>query len=130
MGRRKKTSPTLLKAQKRLAGLRSIGIKLDLGNGITTASFEKEVTDLSQAILKYNELLGAVDDAANSIEQAEQNLSISSENVLMSVKIKYGKDSSQYEVVGGTRLRDRRRRRPSSTETRPAASATLESAIA
>ncbi|MGC1310522.1 MAG: hypothetical protein WA885_25095 [Phormidesmis sp.] len=109
MGRRKKKSAALLKAQQRLAGIRSIDPKLDLGNGISIASFTKDVDGLRLAIDNYNALLSTVDDAANAIEKQEQQIIISSENVLMSVKIKFGKDSSQYEMAGGTRLSDRRR---------------------
>ena len=113
MGRRKKSSATLDKAEKRLAGLKSIAPKLDLGHGMSTDWYEKEVTKLRKAIENYNTLLSTVDDAANEIEALEKQVSAASENVLMSVKIKFGKDSSQYEMAGGTRLSDRRRRRDS-----------------
>ena len=101
----------LTKAEKRLAGLKSINTKLDLGNGLSTAWYEKEVNKLRAAIENYNTLLSKVDDASNEIEKVEKQLSAASENVLMSVKIKFGNDSSQYEMAGGTRLSDRRRRR-------------------
>jgi len=111
MARRKKTSATLSKAEKRLSGLKSINPKLDLGNGITLASFEKEIVALRQTIETYNTLLSKVDDASNAVKEAEKGLSVVSENVLLSVKVKYGKDSSEYEMAGGTRLSERRRRR-------------------
>ena len=110
MARRKKTSVMLTKAERRLAGLKSINPKLDLGNGVTTTSFEKEVLALRQTIESYNTLLSQVDNVANEIEQAEKELSVTAENALLGVKIKFGKDSSEYEMAGGTRLRDRRRR--------------------
>ncbi|MGC1309332.1 MAG: hypothetical protein WA885_19095 [Phormidesmis sp.] len=109
MGRRKKKSAALLKAQQRLAGIRSIDPKLDLGNGVSVASFTKDVDSLRVAIDNYNALLSTVDDAANAIEKQEQQIVIAAENVLLSVKVKFGKDSSQYEMAGGTRLSDRRR---------------------
>lgn len=111
MARRKKTSSTLAKAEQRLAGLKSIGPKVDLGNGITSTTFSKEVSDLRQQIEDYNTLLSKADDATNALSLAEKKLSVSAENVLLGVKMKYGKDSSQYEMVGGTRQSDRRRRR-------------------
>ncbi len=109
MGRQKKKSAALLKAQGRLAGLRSIDPKLDFGNGISITSFAKEVDSLGKSIDDYNALLFAADDAANAIEQQERKMIILAENVLLSVKVKFGKDSSQYEMAGGTRLSDRRR---------------------
>ena len=111
MGRRKKTSAILQKAQIRLAGLRSIDGKLDLGHGVSTPTFGKQVDGLRQTIDNYNSMLSTLDDLANAIEKEERELAIASENVLLSVKVKFGKDSSEYEMVGGTRLSDRRRPR-------------------
>ncbi|MGB3670612.1 MAG: hypothetical protein WBG63_07210 [Phormidesmis sp.] len=115
MARRKKTSATLTKAQQRLSGLKSIAAQVDLGNGVTSDTFGKEVSALQQKIEHYNTLLSTADDAVNEIEQMERQLSVSAENVLIGVKMKYGKDSSQYEMVGGTRQSDRRRRKDSKT---------------
>ncbi|MEL6491206.1 MAG: hypothetical protein AAFV85_17610 [Cyanobacteria bacterium J06634_6] len=111
MARRKKNPAILNKLDERLAGLKSIGPKVDLGNGLTTASFEKEVNEFRQAVVDHNVMLSQIDDSANKIQQMEKELSISAENVLIGVKFKYGKDSSEYEMVGGTRQSDRRRRR-------------------
>lgn len=110
MARRKKKSSTLTKAEQRLAGLKSIGPKVDLGNGVSLTAFNKEIADLRQQLEEYNTLLSKADDAANALQAAEKNLSVFAENVLIGVKMKYGKDSSEYEMVGGTRLSDRRRR--------------------
>ena len=110
MGRRKKTSTILTRSEQRLSGLKSIAPKVDLGNGVTSTTLEAEVANLRQKIADYNTLLSQVDDAANAIESAEKLLAITAENVLIGVKMKYGRDSSQYEMVGGTRQSDRRRR--------------------
>ncbi len=110
MSRRKKTSAMLVKGEQRLAGLQSIDPQLDLGNGITSESFEQEVNNLRVAIAAYNTLLSKVDEASNTVEQAEKQLATVSENVLLGVKIKFGKDSNQYQMAGGTRVSDRRRR--------------------
>jgi hypothetical protein len=117
MSRRKKTSAMLVKGEQRLAGLKSIDATLDLGNGLTPVSFEQDVNTLRLAIEAYNTLLSKVDEASNAIEQAERQVAIASENALLGVKIRFGKDSSQYEMAGGTRSSDRRRRK----ETVPAA---------
>jgi hypothetical protein len=117
MARRKKTSAMLVKGEQRLAGLKSIDAKLDLGNGLTPASFEKEVNNLRFTLEAYNTLLSKADEASNAVEQAEKQLAIAAENILLGVKIKFGKDSNQYEMAGGTRLSDRRRRRESAPAT-------------
>lgn len=109
MPRRKKKSAILAKAENRLEGLRTVDSKADLGNGVTLVTFNKEVNNLRQQLADYNTLLRKADDAANAIEATEKKLSVSAENVLLGVKMKYGKDSSQYEMVGGTRQSERRR---------------------
>ncbi len=120
MARRKKQSATLNKAQKRLAGLKSIDPKVDLGNGLTVAAYEKEITEFRQKVEAYNTLLSKVDDAANNVQSLEKELSVAAENVLLAVKLKYGKDSSEYEMVGGTRQSERRRpKAQSATESTP-----------
>ncbi len=119
MPRRKKTSQILPKAVKRLSGVKSINEKLDLGNGITATSFAKEIEILRQKVDAYNTLLSKVDAASNEIKQAEKKVLLTSKNVLKGVAIKYGDDSNEYEMVGGTRTTERRRRRviPSAVET-------------
>ncbi len=130
MARRKKGSRMLTKAERRLAGIKSIDAKLDLGNGLSTAWYEKEVTKLRQAVEEYNMLLSKVDDASNNVEAVEKQLATASENVLLGVKIKFGKDSSQYEMAGGTRLSDRRRKssQPSGQQTSQSASESVREA--
>ena len=119
MARRKKTSAALLKAENRLAGMKSINPKLDLGNGITAATYEKEITNLRQQIADYNTLLSKADEASNAITAAEKQLSSTTEQMLLAVAAKYGKDSSEYEMAGGTRRSEYRRRRTNQPDTPP-----------
>ncbi|MGC1308646.1 MAG: hypothetical protein WA885_15580 [Phormidesmis sp.] len=121
MARRKKTSQVLPKAVKRLASIKSIDEKLDLGNGVTAAAFAKDIETLRQKLDDYNTLLSKVDAASNEIEQAERKVLLTSKNVLKGVAVKYGEDSNEYEMAGGTRPTERRRRRVS----QPAAAAAL-----
>ncbi|CAN5839411.1 hypothetical protein BH23CYA1_BH23CYA1_23730 [soil metagenome] len=109
MARRKKKSSILPKAESRLAGMQSIDAKLDLGNGMTAATFEQEIGALRLKIQAYNTLLSKVDHASNDIQQTEKLLSSLSEKMLLSVAVKYGKDSSEYEMAGGVRRSERRR---------------------
>ena len=116
MARRKKSSTALTKSERRLAGMKSIDAKLDLGNGLTVASFEKEIVQLRQKISDYNTLLSKADAAANDVASLEKALSSTSQRMLMGVALKYGKDSSKYEMAGGTRRSERKRRRPAQPE--------------
>lgn len=110
MARRKKNSSILPKAESRLAGMKSIDAKLDLGNGMSAINFEKEIGALRLKVEAYNTLLSRADQASNEILKAEKQLASVSEKMLLGVAVKYGKDSSEYEMAGGSRRGERRRR--------------------
>ena len=110
MGRLKRTSKIHDKANVRLAGLRSIGGQ-DFGNGVTSEGFEDAVADTRQKLEDYNQALSMVDEKANLLADSEKALQDFSERVLAGVAAKYGKNSNEYEKVGGVRKADRKRPR-------------------
>jgi hypothetical protein len=57
----------------------------------------------------YNESLSALDRAGQTVNDGEQQLRVLSERMLIAVAARYGKDSYEYAMAGGTRRRDRRR---------------------
>jgi hypothetical protein len=119
MGRLKRTSKVLEKASVRAAGLRSIGQE-DFGGGLTTVSFDTAVADTRQKLDDYNEALSLVDEKANILADSEKLLQDYNERVLAGVAAKYGRNSNQYEKVGGKRKDDRKRpasRKSSATPT-------------
>lgn len=121
MARRKKESSTLAKAEWRLSGMKSISEKLDLGHGLSTATYEKDIIALREEIGEYNMLLSKVDAVSNQVSAAEKELASLTSRMLMAVSLKYGKDSSEYEMAGGTRKSERRRRtvsQPSSAQSK------------
>ena len=111
MARAKKTSRILHKAEKRLAGMKSISGNLNFGNGISTPALETNITSVREKLAVYNTLLSKVDEAYNEVLDAEQELSNMSKRMLMGVAFKYGKDSNEYEMAGGSREEPRPRRR-------------------
>lgn len=108
MGRLKRTSKTLDKGSTRLAGLRSIGGQ-DFGNGVTSEGFEDAVADTRRKLEDYNQALSMVDEKANLLADSEKTLQDFAERVLAGVAAKYGKNSNEYEKVGGVRKADRKR---------------------
>ena len=109
MSRPKKKSIVLPKAEKRLAGMRSIDPKLSFKSGLSNDVFSTQVNVVRTDLDNYNTLLSKVDEAYNKLTASEQELATVSENMLMSVAIKYGKKSSEYEMAGGARRGERRR---------------------
>ncbi|MBD2107620.1 hypothetical protein [Leptolyngbya subtilissima] len=112
MGRPKRSSKAVEQAQRRAAALRSLGANLDLGNGLTLAEYNQLIEAVRADIASYNEVLSQVDNASNSVQAGEKKLRDLSELMLMAVAAKYGKDSSEYEMAGGTRKSDRKKPKP------------------
>ncbi len=107
--RKKKRSIVLDKARSRQAALLSVNTKLDFGNGLTTAAFDKLLDDTQKSLKAYNKLLSETDQAYNSFQSLEKTLADTSDRMLTGIATQYGKNSSEYEMAGGTRKSERRR---------------------
>jgi len=110
MGRQKRTSKILEKAQRRATGLSAIDPALDLSNGLTLAYFTETIQSVQAKHDAYNQALSTVDSLYNELLAAEKVLADLKERMLTGVAAKYGKDSSEYEQAGGTRKSERKRK--------------------
>jgi hypothetical protein len=109
MSLKKRKSKVLEEAQKRLAGLESIDLNLDLGNGLSVATYK---TDIQSGIDKLDELNQAKskhDGLSTEMKVYEKRMRDTSEMILEAVGTKYGHDSEEYVKAGGTRKSDRKR---------------------
>ncbi|MGV0028925.1 hypothetical protein [Phormidesmis priestleyi] len=109
MARPKRSSAALQKAEKREAGLQSISDNLDLGNNLTLESYTQRIQALRSQIFTYNSTLSTLDDLSRDIKDAEQVLRSLSEQMLLGVAAKYGKDSGEYGKAGGVPKSEYRR---------------------
>ncbi|MCC5640653.1 hypothetical protein LC593_33455 [Nostoc sp. CHAB 5844] len=109
MARLKRSSTILDKATRRIAGMRSISETLEFGEGLSLIEYERRIQTLQTKLSSYNTMLSAIDEAIGQIQLLEQDLSIYSEKMLMSVRTRYGKNSLQYVQAGG-KLRQRSKR--------------------
>lgn len=110
MARPKRTSPALTKAEQREAGMRSIDETLDLGNGLNLKNYTQKIQNLRSHLSLYNTSLAQVDDLTRKIKVLEVDLNKTSEQMLLSIGGRYGKDSSEYGKAGGSPRGERRRR--------------------
>lgn len=109
MARRKRNSVALQKAEVRASSMVSIKPDLDLGNGLTLEVYWEAINDLRQKQQQYNALLSNVDNLYNELLADERSLGEMSEHMLSGVKVKFGRDSSEYEMAGGVRRSERKR---------------------
>ena len=110
MGRKKKTSKVLGAAQKRVAGLKAIDPKLDLGAGLTVPAFQTAIDGLSGNLDSYNTLLSQADEALNQVQKSEKDVRALNDRFLAGVRSRYGADSDEYEKAGGTRTSERKKK--------------------
>jgi hypothetical protein len=110
MSRQKKRSSQIVEnAQTRLAAVKSIDTKLDLGNGFSVQTYTSLLENARIKIEKYNTALSLVDDAHTEMSAAEKVLADQTEQMLIAVAYQYGKNSNEYKMAGGTRKSDRKR---------------------
>ncbi|MGD1867453.1 MAG: hypothetical protein ACFB0D_23125 [Phormidesmis sp.] len=111
MARPKRNSSVLQTAEHRLSGMKLIDPKLDLGGGCTTQNVEAKIKAVRKVLTDYNAQLTALDAMANELERAEQALNYLSIKVLPGVATRYDKESDQYEMVGGVKPSEKKRKR-------------------
>ncbi|WP_339133260.1 MAG: hypothetical protein WGN25_12290 [Candidatus Electrothrix sp. GW3-4] len=109
MAYQRKSSKVITDAQERSADLRAIDPNLDLGNDLTVATYEAKIAEVQAALDAYNGLLAKADAAGNIFRALEKELRDLSSLMLSGVKVKYGRDSNEYEMAGGTRLSERKK---------------------
>lgn len=107
--RQKRGSVELEKADKRLAGMKSIDKALVLTEDINVTKYEENINFLRDKINDYNTALSVLDEQLAVIQDLEQALGEYSDRVLSGVAAKYGRDSDEYLKVGGTKKSDRKR---------------------
>lgn len=103
MAFQRKSSKHIVDAQERAANLKAVDPDLDLGNGLTLAAFNAEIAAAQNLLDTYNAKLAKADAAGNDFRAGEKNLRALSSRMLAGVGVKYGKDSNEYEMAGGTR---------------------------
>ncbi len=109
MAYKKRSTSHYALAITRLAALKSIDVKMDVGNGLTVALYETAINDLRAKIDDYNTNLSLVDEKKNLIADSERKLQDLSERMLTGVASKFGKNSDEYEKAGGVKKTDRKR---------------------
>jgi hypothetical protein len=104
MAYRRKSSEIIAEAQERSGNLRAIDPNLDLGNNLTVAAYDAKIAETQAALDAYNGYLAQADAAGNDFKAVEKELRDLSSQMLSGVKVKYGRDSNEYEMAGGKRL--------------------------
>lgn len=106
---RKARTPELIDGEQKVLGMKSIDKSFDAGSGVTVAAGEAAFAEAQTALDEYNQSLTAADDKKNVFELKNKALRAFNKKVLPAVGLKYGTDSSEYEMVGGKRESERKK---------------------
>jgi hypothetical protein len=110
MARKRRTSAVLETTRQRLAGLKKINPAPDFGGNLNAAGGQTLITDCADELDRYNQNVAALDEQQNLVDTKENAAGDWSKRVLAAVGAKYGTDSSEYEMVGGTRTSERKKK--------------------
>jgi len=109
MPRQKRNSSILQTARERLAGLKRFPAEPDFGAALTVAAYETEINGYAADENSYNQDLAALDDKQNRLDARQDSLNDLNQRIQAAVKAQFGSDSSEYELVGGTRRSERKK---------------------
>ena len=84
-------------------------IRSDFGPGLTAAGCESEVNGFSGELDSDNGDVAPLDGKQNSLNARELGLPDFNSRILSALEALYGPDSSEDELVGGTRRSERKR---------------------
>jgi uncharacterized protein YukE len=112
----KKFFTTVSNAKDRLSGMKSIDLKLDMGNGMSVKAYQTSIQEAEAKIEAYNTAIANISQMLSAAETAEKNLAQFSERMLSTVAGHYGRTSDEYEMAGGTKRTKRRRNVKKKTE--------------
>jgi hypothetical protein len=88
---------------RRLRGMKAIDSKMDLGHGLTIDNIELLTTELRDAMNSYNDRLAEAELIRSDLEDLEKQANDVAERIFTGIATKYGRDSKEYQRVGGTR---------------------------
>jgi hypothetical protein len=109
MPRRIRGSKVIEQAEQRAINIKMISPTVELGSARSLESYVQSIEHLRRRLESYNSLLAQVDVAQAELLEREKALNRLTSDVLTDIASKYGKDSYEYHLAGGTRRSDRKR---------------------
>lgn len=118
--KRREPAAIVDKTTTRVAAMAQIdtnkGKTIDYGGedrgALTVESVQAKLTDYATALQQYNQLLQQADTAGNALADMEADIASDYAAILKSAIGKFGENSSEVEMLGGTRKVERKKRTP------------------
>jgi hypothetical protein len=110
MERKKTKSRILTTAIQRIKEIEAFAPDLDFGNDKSLKNYKKWVQEVEQAMKIYNQKMSEKNQAKKHLDQKLKNLAGLNTEMLAGVKAIYGRDSTEYEKMGGIPYSKRKNR--------------------
>lgn len=110
MSRPQRTSRILEKALLRAMKLRAIDPEMDFGMNRNLTTLSNQIERFQTKLNNYNTLLELLDTSKFELDGLEKEIADLIDQMLTGVCSRYGNNSREYEMAGGTRKSDRIRK--------------------
>lgn len=108
MSYKKKHSKVLMNAYTRINALKNIDPDIDLGGDLTVPVLEGLAGNLKDKLDAYNDLLAQADKARSDLKKMEKEVRDATERIFLGIGTIYGRDSDEYQMVGGVKKSERK----------------------
>jgi hypothetical protein len=98
----KKSTTVAEESEQQLSNFKAVDAALDLGEGCNLETIQVRIDELRQKIKTYNEALALIDSIKLEVETLEKELKQLMQKARLGVAFKYGKESEQFKLIGGT----------------------------
>lgn len=109
---KKRRSRSIETASFRSNALTNIDENIDFGRGLSSQSYLELVEEAQDQLHRYNAMLSNVDKQRSLLKTLEKQLDDANERVFSGIITQYGRDSDEYEMIGGTRKSEIRNNKP------------------
>lgn len=110
MSRPQRTSRILEKAQLRAMKLKAIDPEMDFGMNRNLVTLSNRIERFNTKLNNYNNLIELLDTSKLELDDLEKEIADLIDQMLTGVCSRYGNNSREYEMAGGTRKSDRIRK--------------------
>jgi hypothetical protein len=104
-----RTSSIINEAEARAAALRSIESQLDFGPSLSIRVYLETINDARAKLGNLNDLAARLDTERDGFREAESKVQDLSSRILKAVQARFGSDSDEYKMAGGTVRSERKR---------------------
>jgi hypothetical protein len=116
MAYKRRDSKVFSEGEVSVTEFESVDPAMDFGGDAKLSNLKDLLVKGKTLQTTYNEALTKIDPMVNELNQTEKDIKKMKSRLKQGVGTRYGKDSSEYEMVGGTRTSEKKKSHPDKTQ--------------